>query len=254
MKKILSLLLIGFSLFAFADNAPIAKSVSASATGNKKIQASTANAQNNLQKLDNANLSVIVKITPCVVDSPCAAVRDTTQQIMNIINANNTSPDVINKITSITVPKFDFRLMTKYALGNNWKLATTKQQNELVDLFQSLLIYTYSSAVTKFKNAKITLISESTKNIGSDKNANKILASVASQVLLNNSNNSQPVKVEYDLVHYNNKPWMAYDIKIEDASLVTTYRNQFNDVVASRKIDGLISDLKLKIATFAKAN
>lgn len=240
MRKFLSFLLIGLSMAAFAsDN---------TASGVKADNSNTIAAT----KQDNATL--IVKISPCKVNSPCSTIRDTTQQVMDIINNPDHKNDAVAKVTAITVPKFDFRLMTKYALGSNWKIATTAQQDELVSLFQNLLIYTYSSAISKFKNAKFTLISESTKAINAT--TDRTTATVVSQVLLNNNGaNAQPVKVEYDLVRYGNKPWMAYDIKIEDASLVTTYRNQFNDVVTSNKIDGLIKQLKTKIASLTpKAN
>ena len=241
MRNFLSLLLIGLSTTVFANDT--ASSVKASSSSTKSA-AGTA----------NANATLIVKISPCEINSPCSTIRDTTQQVMDIINNPDHKNDAVAKVTAITVPKFDFRLMTKYALGSNWKLATTAQQEELVSLFQNLLIYTYSSAISKFKSAKFTLISEATKELGSG--TDKSTATVISQVLLNNNGaNAQPVKVEYDLVRYNNKPWMAYDIKIEDASLVTTYRNQFNDVVTSSKIDGLIKQLKTKIASLTtKAN
>lgn len=238
MRKILSLLLISLSVSAFAVNSTASATATASPTTNK-----------------TTNATVMVKITPCEAGSPCAAVRDTTQQVMDVINNPSIQDKAVDRVKAIAIPQFDFHLMTKYALGNNWKLATPKQQEQLVDLFQTLLIYTYSSAISKFKNAKFTLVSAATKDIGSGTNTDKSTAIVISQVLLNNNGaNAQPVKVEYDLVHYNNKPWMAYDIKIEDASLVTTYRNQFNDVITSSKIDGLIKQLKSKIDSLSKGS
>ena len=114
---------------------------------------------------------------------------------------------------------------------------------------QNLLIFTYSTALYKFKNAKITLTDETIDTIA----PNKSKARVISQVLLPNITNAQPVKVEYDLIRYNNQQWKAYDIKIENASLVTTYRNQFNDVIQTSKINGLIKQLQDKIASL-KAN
>lgn len=240
-KKLLSLILIGSALTVYAaDN--VAESATTSKTDAKKSVVIQEDA-------------VVVKITPCEADSPCSAIRDTTTQVMSIVNNNQEATgNVEDKVKGIVVPKFDFRLMTKYALGNNWKLATPKQQDELTSLFQQLLIYTYSSAVSKFKNAKITLISSTSKNLGG-KDSKNLSANVISQVLLaNNGANAQPVKVEYDLVKVGDKPWLAYDIKIEDASLVTTYRNQFNDVVQSSKIKGLITQLQNKIATLAKGN
>lgn len=240
MKILLNMLiLLGTIGYVFADST-LPKNAS-------QIAVSTHNAA------AVSGATIIVKIAECTADSACATVRDTSTQVMQVINETSGLNASSDKVTKIVVPKFDFRLMTKLALGSNWKLANKKQQDQLTELFQQLLVYTYSSAVSKFKNAKITLVSES---IRSTDNADAKVASVVSQVLLTNNNpNAQPVKVEYDLVkRRNGSSWKAYDIKIEDASLVTTYRNQFNDIISTSKIDGLIAQLKTKIATLAKGS
>jgi phospholipid transport system substrate-binding protein len=133
-------------------------------------------------------------------------------------------------------------------MGNNWKLATPEQQQQLVELFKQLLIYTYSTALSKFKGAQITITSST---ILDAKKSN-----VISQVLLPSANgNAQPVKVEYDLAKLSDDAsWKAYDIKIENASLVTTYRNQFNEVVQSSKIEGLIKQLQTKVNSLKAKN
>ena len=133
--------------------------------------------------------------------------------------------------------------MTKFAMGNNWKLATPVQQKELVRLFQNLLIFTYSSALSGFRGAEISINSVSYR---------KSTASVMTKVLLPNTQNNQSISVEYDLagtiVESQPTTWKAYDIKIENTSLVTTYRTQFNDIIQSNKVDGLIKQLQNKVS------
>jgi phospholipid transport system substrate-binding protein len=108
-----------------------------------------------------------------------------------------------------------------------------------------MLIFTYSSALSKFRGAQINLIKQS---------INDRKATVYTQVTLpNDSQNSQPINVEYDLVKVNPKAnWQTYDIKIENASLVTTYRNQFNDIVARSSVSGLIKELKNRVASLQR--
>ena len=137
--------------------------------------------------------------------------------------------------------------MTKYALGNNWKTATEKQQDQLVKLFQELLVYTYSTALSKFAGAKINITSSAISKKGST----AVVVSLVSLPSTATNNTSQPVKVEYNLAN-NTGPWMAYDIKIENASLVTTYRNQFNEIVQNSKISGLIETLQTKVNKLKK--
>lgn len=188
---------------------------------------------------------VIVNITPCEATSPCGIVSDTTRKVLDAVNKGVPQSQTISLINTAAAPQFDFNLMTHYAMGNNWKLATPEEQEKLVNLFKDLLIYTYSTALSKFKGAQITLISD---NIDGKK------SSVISEVLLPSVNpNASPIKVEYDLAKISEEAsWKAYDIKIENTSLITTYRNQFNEVVQSSKIAGLIKKLQAKV-TILKA-
>ena len=197
---------------------------------------------------------MVIATIPCLPATPCFTVKDTTTKLMNAIDNSSSQTQAIADITKIASPQFDFKLMTKYALGNNWKLATKEQQAQLVRLFTQLLQFTYSMALSKFQGAQITLTDSSTQPTG---NPNNFTAAVVSQVILPNSNattKNQAVKVEYDLVSYNKQPWKAYDIKIEDTSLVTTYRNQFNDVIQNQKIAGLIKQLQTKVDSLSAKN
>lgn len=238
MRNLLALILIGLSVVAFADDSSTTTTAPAATATNSGSTTAT-------KAMSNVTVNI-----PCLSDSPCAIVKDTSTKVMDAVNRSASPDETMTSIQDIAAPQFDFKLMTRYALGNNWKLATDKQQTQLVSLFRELLIYTYSAALSKFKAAKITL-TDSTINTINTTGGTKNTAVVISQVLLpgNGNSNNQPVKVEYDLVRRDNQPWKAYDIKIENASLVTTYRNQFNDVVQSSKIDGLIKQLQTKVAS-----
>jgi phospholipid transport system substrate-binding protein len=185
----------------------------------------------------------------CENNSPCSIVRDTSIKVLDYVNNKdiNNKNKIMSLIKDTVTPSFDFTLMTRYALGKNWESASIEQQKKLVDNFKQLLIYTYSSALYKFRGAKIKILSE---NIN-DKKA-EVISSVSLPVQLKQEN-IKPIKVEYDFVKINtNSSWKAYDIKIEDTSLVTTYRNQFNDIVASSQISGLIEQLKTKVTNLEK--
>ncbi len=207
-------------------------------------------------KTESATVSTIKKYTSsnniittidCDQQTACYVVMATTDSVLNALNSGASQKKISNLIENVVTPKFDFQLMTKYALGNNWKLATTSQQTELVATFQELLIITYSSALSKFKGAKITITNEA---------ASTKKSAVLSQVILPNvAANSQPIQVEYDFAKVgDSQEWRAYDIKIENVSLVTTYRNQFNEIVQSSNIKGLITQLKTKVANLQKRN
>ena len=232
MKKILiSTLMVAMAVNSFADNTTTAAKSSASSTAAKKT---------------DPNMSVTVADSvDCGITTACNVVSDTSKKAIELINKNASA-----QMATVVASQFDFTLMTKYAMGNNWKLATPEQQAKLVDLFKQLLIYTYSTALTKFKGAKTDIVS-ATISTPDPKKVSIQKTAVVSQVTLPNSANNAPIKVEYDLAN-NTGTWKAYDIKIENASLVTTYRTQFNDVVQASKVDGLIKQLQDKVNSLKK--
>ena len=58
---------------------------------------------------------------------------------------------------------------------------------------------------------------------------------------------SVDIPVDYKLYRKNDR-WMAYDVVIEQVSLVRNYRSSFQDIVRDSGIDGLISQLQTKVA------
>ncbi len=242
MKRIcFCLLFCGLVFNSFAKETASASEVVVKAVASKPAITTKAVASKPVAAKEVVS-GVIIDITPCEPTSPCGVVSDTTKKVLEAINKGVPKTKTVSLINAAVAPEFDFDLMTRYAMGNNWKLATPEEQVQLVELFKELLIYTYSTALSKFKGAQITLITSTITGKKSE---------IITQVLLPSANpNSQPIKVEYDLAKVSEyATWKAYDIKIENASLITTYRNQFNEVVQSGKIEGLIKQLVDKVAT-----
>ena len=58
-------------------------------------------------------------------------------------------------IESKLLPNFNFARMTQLAMGRNWAKASPEQQTALTKEFQTLLVRTYSGALSNFKNNTI---------------------------------------------------------------------------------------------------
>ena len=132
------------------------------------------------------------------------------------------------------VPHFDFVRMTRLAVGKNWSKATPEQQTALVDSFRNLLVRTYSTALTRFRNQTITYKPWSG-------NVADPTATVQSTV----ADGGRNIPLDYSLSHADGS-WKVYDIKVDGISLVTNYRSDFTERVAATGIDGLIKDLQDK--------
>ena len=53
------------------------------------------------------------------------------------------------------LPFINFDRMTSLAVGKNWRTATPEQQKQLVAEFRTLLVHTYSGAISQIKDQKV---------------------------------------------------------------------------------------------------
>src|SRR5512134_3620995 len=53
------------------------------------------------------------------------------------------------------VPHFDFQRMTRLAVGRSWRQATPEQQQRLVDEFRVLLVRSYSTAYSAYRDIEV---------------------------------------------------------------------------------------------------
>jgi phospholipid transport system substrate-binding protein len=130
------------------------------------------------------------------------------------------------------LPHFDFMRMTALAMGKNWRTATPEQQKRLADEFKTLLVRTYSTALNKYRDETIDY--KPLRMNPGDTDVN-----VRTQVM---RQGGQPVQIDYSL-EKKGDTWKAYDVVIGGVSLVTNYRDEFNQQVQAGGVDGLIKSL-----------
>ena len=140
------------------------------------------------------------------------------------------------------VPNFDFPRMTALAMGRNWRTATPEQQKQLTDEFRTLLVRTYSGALANYRDNTMDY-KPLRLNPGDTE------ATVRTEV-------RRPwqaaVQIDYSMTKLP-EGWKAYDVIVAGVSLVTNYRDEFNDTVKNSGIDGLIAVLAKKNGAGATA-
>lgn len=130
------------------------------------------------------------------------------------------------------LPLFDFTRMTQIAVARNWRLATPDQQKALTLEFKTLLVRTYSTALSSYRDRVIEY-----KPLRMAPDATEV--TVKSDV---KQPGGEGMTIDYDM---NKTPagWKVYDIKIAGISLVSTYRGSFSSRVRDGGIEGLIKSL-----------
>ena len=169
--------------------------------------------------------------------SPDALVKTTAEDVLTIIkNDKDIQAGNQTKIFALAeekiLPNFNFDRVSRIVLGKNWNGATKEQQDAFQKEFKTLLIRTYASALSKYKNQTIEY-----KPLRAQPSDTEV--SVKTQI---NQPGGQPIEVDYSLAKETDG-WKVFDIVIEGVSLVTNYRGQFNNEIRQSGMDGLIQKL-----------
>lgn len=177
-------------------------------------------------------------------DTPVDLIRDTSAQVLDALHKDNggNRAKVREQVEALVLPKFDFKRMTALAMGVGWRQANAGQQAELAQQFQLLLVRSYTSTMNRYKNARIDVQPNAVQANGGRE------ATVKSRVVAGDG--SQPVSVDYTF-YQSTQGWKVYNITVEGASLITAYRNNFNDEILKGGVDGLLKALKAKNASLA---
>ena len=165
--------------------------------------------------------------------APDVLVKQTADDVLTIIkNDREIQAGNQQKLYAVIeekiLPNFDFDRVCRMVLGKNWKSATPEQQAIFQKEFRSLLLRTYSSALSKYKDQVIEY--KPMRYEVDEKNV-----SVKTQIL---QSGGQPIAVDYSLVK-GAAGWKVYDIVIESVSLVTNYRSQFSNEIRKNGLDSL---------------
>ena len=169
--------------------------------------------------------------------APDVLARVVTDEVVKILRtdkelAAGNQKKVAEIIETKVAPHFEFTSMTRLAMGRNWKQATPEQHKALSQEFRTLLVRTYTTAFTQYKDQMIEYRPVKLAPGESD----VVVKSLIKQP------SGQPVSVDYRM-EKTDTGWKVYDVKIEGISLVENYRNTFNSEVQRSGIDGLIKSL-----------
>jgi phospholipid transport system substrate-binding protein len=174
-------------------------------------------------------------------EAPDAMVKRVAQEVLQIINtdpkvAAGDQQRIREVVETKLLPNFDFERITALAMGRNWRQATPEQQKQLVDQFRQLLVRTYSGALTQYRNQTMDY-----KPMRGDPAATEV--TVRTEVV--RQGGQAPVPIDYSMAK-GPSGWKVYDVIVGGVSLVTNYRDEFNEQIKNGGVDNLIKTLTAK--------
>jgi len=170
-------------------------------------------------------------------EAPDALVKRISQDVIDTAKSDKAiqagdQKKVMDLVESKILPYVDFQRMTALAAGRFWRDATPDQQKALSEQFRTLLIFTYSGALSQIKNETVEF-----KPLRADPSDTEV--EVRSQV---NVLHGEPIPLNYRVAKAG-ASWKIYDINVLGAWLVETYKGTFASEINKGGIDGLIKAL-----------
>jgi phospholipid transport system substrate-binding protein len=133
------------------------------------------------------------------------------------------------------VEHINFKRMTASAVGPAWRQATPEQQKRLTEEFKTLLMRSYSGALSQVKD-NYTIVVKPLRTPATD-------AEVVIRSELRGGN--EPINIDYRLEKTPDTAsgWRIYNFNLLGVWLVDNYRSQFAQEINSKGVDGLIATL-----------
>lgn len=193
-----------------------------------------------LGRLLTASLSLaLLASTPfarAAEEAPDALIKRVSSEVLDAIKSDKTiqagdMTRVLALVDSKVMPNVNFTRMTASAVGRNWRQATPEQKARLQEEFKTLLIRTYSGALSQVKDQTLNV-----KPLRAAPGDTEV--TVRTEVL----GHGDPVQLDYRM-EKTATGWKIYDLNVLGVWLVETYRTQFAQEISAKGVDGLISSL-----------
>lgn len=208
------------------------------------------------QFLKSASLSLCLLVAASVgFTSSAVAADEAPDQLVKrlsteILDAAKTDKEIQNGnrtrindlVENKVLPFIDFNRMTALAVGKSWRDSTPDQQKQLINEFRTLLIHTYSGAITQIRDQRVEF-----KPLRAAPEDTEV--EVKSLVI---QSRGEPLQLNYRLEKTANG-WKIFDINVLGAWLVETYKGNFAAEISKGGVDGLIKTLSEKNKKLAGA-
>lgn len=173
--------------------------------------------------------------------APDVLIKTVSNDVLEIVRKdkdirNGDAKKAADLVEVKVLPHFNFTRMTQLAMGREWRNASAEQKKVLTDEFRTLLVRTYSKALTEYKNQTIDYKPFVMKPGETE---------VKVRTEIKQPSGGKPIQLDYYLEKMGSS-WKVFDIEVGGISLVTNYRESFANEIRQGGIDGLIKSLQAK--------
>ena len=141
------------------------------------------------------------------------------------------------KLEPVLSEAYDFSEMTRVSTGRHWRELTDDQKKQVTAAFEDYSVATYAARFNGFGGERFEILGEEQAPGGNLRVNNQIVQS-----------NGEPIRIDY-LLRQTTGQWRIIDVYLKSSvSELAVRRAEFTDTLAKSGFDGLVADLKAKVA------
>ena len=169
--------------------------------------------------------------------TPRGRVQDSVSRVLDILRDPGLDREARwQRIAVVIEDGFDFRSMSQSVLATHWKDATPEEREQFTQYFSQYIEQVYREKIEAYTGEEIVYGKET---MAGD------LASVDMAIMTATA--SIPITFK---LRSNNGNWTAYDVVIENVSLVANYRATFSAIARNEGMDGIMADIQQRVARY----
>ncbi len=172
--------------------------------------------------------------------SPTEVTQEVVNSIIHILNERQDQTIISEQdrvhIRQTIQQHFDFTTMAKRSMGKSWKRLDKAQRLRFTKVFTELMERQYGNKLNGFHGQTIEFTGETIKSSRH--------AVVNSEVI----DDELSIPIDYVLRTDHEGHWRIYDIKVEDVSMIATYKTGIRKLLKKKGFEGLMEDMNKKLS------
>jgi len=186
-------------------------------------------------------LIIFVLSVPVYAGVPMTAAETAVKRVLDVLRDPQLKSPAAKEIKKeklrvIYKDMFDEIEFSRRTLTRNWNKFNPAQRAEFVQLFEQVLEKSYIDKILDYSNEKVDFYKE---NMISESQAE-----IQTRIITP----SKEIPIFYRMIRKDGK-WKAYDVVVENVSLVLNYRAQFRDILSDGTPEQLLEILRKKVKT-----
>ncbi|PYM21910.1 MAG: organic solvent tolerance ABC transporter substrate-binding protein [Candidatus Rokuibacteriota bacterium] len=176
--------------------------------------------------------ALLLAVVPAWAGPPTDSLKEYTDAVVKTLeDPSLKAADRRAAVRKLATEAFDVQETARRALGPHWQQRTPAEREEFVQLFADLLERTYINKIDFYGGEKLKFTDE---KIDGD------IATVRGTVT---TKQGTDVLVQARM-HKRAERWLIYDIAIENISLISNYRAQFDRIIRTSSYGDLVKRLR----------